>query len=81
MPRNEIFKADELSSQDRALWISLIESSPLCSPLLHPDFVRLVATCRRDVRIIKSQDGHGIGLRGRHDERLLSARKVDGQEK
>ena len=59
MLRNEIFKIDELNAEDRAIWISLIESGPLHSPLLHPDFVQHVAKCRRDVRIIKSQDAHG----------------------
>ncbi len=59
MPRNEIFKADDLSAQDRALWIGLLESGSYGSPLLHPDFACLVAACRRDVRIIKSRDAHG----------------------
>lgn len=48
--------ANKLTREDRARWIAALEQAPFTSPLLHPDFAKLMAMSRPDVRILFSQD-------------------------
>ncbi|MEE2565255.1 GNAT family N-acetyltransferase [Hyphobacterium marinum] len=59
MRQAETFHPGRLDRADRALWIDLVRSSDWPSPLLHPDFARLVASCRSDVRIVRAEDRFG----------------------
>mgnify|MGYP003627273883 CR=1 FL=1 len=59
MPHVEIIRPSELSESRRALWARLLDSRPVVSPLLHPDFTDLVAGSRPDVRIACATDRQG----------------------
>lgn len=59
MRQVETLRPGMLADTDRSLWIDLVGKSAWSSPLLHPDFASLMASCRSDVRIIRAEDRFG----------------------
>ena len=57
--KTKIVLPADLSTDDRAGWIGLLQPDRWKSPLLHPDFTVLVGAARADTRIIIARDEEG----------------------
>lgn len=64
----EVIRPDALTLQDRAAWMALRAAEPaFASPLLGPDFARVVGAARTDTAIaVFRKDGRAIGFLAHH---------------
>lgn len=60
LPRTLAQKPEQLTETDWAAWVQMRASNPdICSPYFHPDYTRLLAKLRPDVRIVCQYDASG----------------------
>ncbi|MFN3834735.1 MAG: GNAT family N-acetyltransferase [Glycocaulis sp.] len=65
----ETITPDALDQSDREAWIRLARQTGLESPLVHPDFARVVGKVREDTRIALYRDRHGLAAVFAHHRR------------
>ena len=60
LPRTLVQKPQQLSEIDWQAWADMrAENADICSPYFHPDYTRLLAELRPDVRIVCKYDAEG----------------------
>lgn len=60
MYRIDVMNPDRIDPGLRQAWIELARDCGLTTPLLHPDFARLLGRVRKDVRIVCAFDGERL---------------------